>query len=276
MKHPILLLASGIVGLAIPCPAALVAHYKFDETTGTTATNQISGGTTGNVGTAVTVGVAGISGTAYRFAGTSAAQNFVDMGNANFFTAINAAGTMSFSAWIKTTDTTDNRNTVVFAGNDTATNIYADMGVSAQPGFVGMATARNRPSGTPNNSVQATGVYGTTAINDGNWHHIAMTVDLAAATLRLYVDGALQNTQTMAIATFPTFNNFEVGRLGRSAPADPFQGDIDDVQVYSNTLSAAEVQYLYANPGTSVPEPGTLALTGLAALALVRRKRSRD
>jgi hypothetical protein len=277
MKQQILFIASGLFGLAMSSEASLVAYYKFDEAAGATvAANQVAG-STGAVGSAVTTGVAGISGNAYSFGGATATQaDIVDMGNASFFSAVTASGQLTLSAWVKTTDTTSNRNCAIFAGDDTSSNVYTDLGVAAgQAGFLGSASARNRPSGaaTP---AQQTGIYSSPAVapvNDGAWHNLVMTVNLSSSSLSLYVDGVLANTQTMATAAFPSFNNFEIGRLGRSAPTDPYQGLLDDVQVYDEALSQSQVQFLFANPGTAIPEPGALALAGLGLLSLTFRRR---
>lgn len=268
MKQKILLIACGVFGLAMAAGRAdLVAHYKFDETEGSIAFDEL-GNNHGDVGAAVIPGIEGISGTAYAFHGGSATQDdIVDMGNASFFPAIVASRQLSFSAWINTHDTTGNRNTVVFAGNDTQMNVYSDLGVAA--GLDGGATARNRPVGA--SGPQQTGIFSTPAaapVNDGEWHHLVMTVDLSAATnqLRLYVDGVQANQQTMTGAVaFPAFNNFEIGRLGRggSGPVDPFEGLIDDVQVYSRALTWREVRYLFENPGKTVNPPATITSAGL-------------
>lgn len=271
------LIAAGACLCPSTSPAALVAHYKFDETSGAgSAANQVSGSTPGAVGSAVTTGVAGIAGNAYSFGGATATQaDIVDMGNASFFSAITTSGQFTFSTWIKTADATGNRNTVIFAGDATATNVYADLGVAAaQAGAVGAASARNRPAGAP--VAQQTGIYSTPVVapvNDNNWHHLAMTVDISTAKLSIYVDGVLANTQTMTTSILPVFNNFEIGRLGRSAPVDPYQGLVDDVQVYDQALTLADIQYLHANPGLAVPEPGSLALAAGGLPMLFRRKR---
>src|SRR5690606_4669793 len=98
------------------------------------------------------------SGNAYQFNNSAADTGIVDMGNASFFAAITTSGQLTFSAWVKTNDTTGNRNTVVFAGDNTASTVYADLGVAAGAvGFEGAATARNRPSGS--GAAQQTGIY---------------------------------------------------------------------------------------------------------------------
>ncbi len=49
---------------------------------------------------------------------------------------------------------------MIFAGGDTVTNSYTDLGVAAgQAAHLGEATARNRPSGSTGD--QQTGVYST-------------------------------------------------------------------------------------------------------------------
>ncbi len=238
--------------------AALLGHYKFDEAVGAaTALNQVAGATNGAVGTAVTTGQAGIAGNAYRFNNNAAQAGIVDMGNASFFPAITTSGALTFSVWVKTTDTTGNRNTAIFAGDDTVGNVYADLGVAAgQAGALGAASARNRPVNAV--AAQQTGIYSTPVVapvNDGAWHHLVMIVNVSSATLSLYVDGVLANTQVMATSGLPVFKNFEIGRLGRNAPVDPFDGFVDDVQVYDEALSASQVEYLHTHPGVSLSGP---------------------
>lgn len=246
--------------------AELVAHYKFDEpAAAVTALNEVPGSSTGAVGANITTGVDGKSGKAYSFPGTTATQaDCVDMAIASFFPAFTASGELSFSAWVKTADTTGNRNTVVFAGDNTATSVYADLGVAAgAAGFEGSASARNRPAGAA--GAQQGGILSrpaVPAVNDDAWHHLVMTVDLSTSKLELWVDGVLANTQTMGVAAFPAFNNFEIGRLGRGAPVDPYSGLVDDVQVYDHVLTPAQIAYLGNHPGESY-NPSDSDLDGL-------------
>ncbi|MBK1883823.1 LamG domain-containing protein [Luteolibacter pohnpeiensis] len=276
MKQKFLAVLWCVLGTCLHSKAALVAHYRFDEATGATAANDELAGTAGAVGSGVTTGVAGISGNAYSFAGSSASQDgIVDMGNASFFSAITTSGEFTFSVWVNTTDTTGNRNTVIFAGDNTTSNVYADLGVAAgQAGYLGSASARNRPVGA--DISQQTGIYSSPTVdpvNDGNWHLLVMTVSISSEIMSLYVDGVLANTQIMTTSALPNFNNFEIGRLGRSSPVDPYQGLVDDIQIYDQALTASEVDFLYANPGVAIPEPRIVALLGLGMSLSIRRKR---
>jgi MYXO-CTERM domain-containing protein len=279
MTSRLLLIASGLLTLSITGKASLVAHYTFDEgASATTATNEVSGSSTGAVGNLVTTGVAGISGNAYSFTGGAAQDNIVDMGNASFLPSITAGGGYTLSAWIKSTESDGNRNVVVFAGDNTDSNSYIDLGTSNDGGLAtpGQAYMRNR---VDTNGAGASGTFGgdSNVVIDDQWHHIAMTADASTLTINLYVDGVFAATDSISPGSsgnFPILNNFEIGRLGRSSPVDGYAGLVDDVQVYDEALSDSEVSYLFANPGQAVPEPGSLALAGLGFLTLVRRRRA--
>lgn len=99
----------------------------------------------------------------------------------------------------------------------------------------------------------------TENLNDNNWHHVAITYDPADGALlkdvKIYIDGILDanrpdgsgesyRSEQVSINTDVTENNI---RIGSVQYADYyFTGAIDDVRVYSSSLSASQVSDIYS------------------------------
>lgn len=278
-----LLQSTAIISLLASSTAygELIAHYKFDETTGaTTAVNEIAAnGGNGAIGANVGVEMTGKVGNAVKLNNDASQAGIVDMGNATgIFNKITASGALTISYWLNSSDIAANRSVAVFLGNNTDNNDYIDSGIlgGAQanpPAPNGSAYGRNRVN---TDAAASIGDLFGTLINDGEFHHLALTVDLASTTGSFYVDGTLISTETNALkfGAFPTFNNFEVGRLGRSSPVDPIDGLVDDLQIYDAALSANAISFLHANPGAVIPEPSTVALMAIAVGVAAFRRRA--
>ncbi len=73
----------------------------------------------------------------------------------------------------------------------------------------------------------------TTAVNDDQWHHLALTYDdsTATGTLSLYVDGSLVSSANGMRAS---------GEAG--VTIGNYLGDLDEIAVYNRALTAVEVQ----------------------------------
>ena len=115
----------------------------------------------------------------------------------------------------------------------------------------------------------------STSLADNNWHHFASTYDLDNQKLNIFLDGVFVG---QGGASFPlnSSSTFMMGsQIGTSdmGPAG-FSGMIDDVRIYSRSLSSSEIMTLYNTE--SVPEPSVLSLlaVGLGGLAMIRRRRS--
>lgn len=79
-----------------------------------------------------------------------------------------------------------------------------------------------------------------TNIEDGKWHDIALTWEGAGGAIKLYVDGVLEDSDTMTgtISGIGAFE-FQIGRIGSDAEIFT-SGLLHDVRVYDVELTAAE------------------------------------
>ena len=253
--------------------AALIAHYKFDETSGTTAHDEL-GGTNATISGGVTINQTGVSGGAYAFDGVNSTVGADAVsGNLAIGDAILASGAFSFSAWFKTSAVLpdNNRDDLVTIGSATVDRYYIDMNVRNPAGgtadsFVNVYT-RNGTTTFPQ-------LDGTSAVNDGTWNHAVCTLD-SDGTSTIYVNGSLETTGNPSFVLPAIMDRLRIGSLARPTPASLFTGLIDDVQIYDQALTASEVSFLFNNPGQSVPEPSTSAMLGLLGGLALRRRRKR-
>ncbi|MEU4807186.1 LamG-like jellyroll fold domain-containing protein [Actinosynnema sp. NPDC023587] len=83
----------------------------------------------------------------------------------------------------------------------------------------------------------------------GTWYHLTATYDRTTGTMRLYVNGSLEDTVTDATA-FPSNGPLTIGR-GKHAGTymHNFSGSVADVRVHQRTLSPADVQHTYRTTG---------------------------
>ncbi|TMR97992.1 LamG-like jellyroll fold domain-containing protein [Nonomuraea basaltis] len=90
------------------------------------------------------------------------------------------------------------------------------------------------------------------AVNDGQWHHVALTV--AGQDQTLYLDGQQVGTMTGQVTAWRTYATLGNGvtdpakspAVPSTVQAFPFQGQLDEVALYGKPLTAAEVQGHYA------------------------------
>lgn len=89
------------------------------------------------------------------------------------------------------------------------------------------------------------GVNGTVTLNDGNWHHIAVTYDnsLSINKYKLYVDGNLDTQGDISTATNTvSITNMIIGRRINPSLGGFFNGSIDEVRVWDKALTLTEIQ----------------------------------
>jgi hypothetical protein len=103
------------------------------------------------------------------------------------------------------------------------------------------------------------------------WIHLVTVVDYSACQLRLYMDNALEDTDSLI-----TFDLSAAGSLGAfiglgGAWGGPQYGPIDDVAIYNRALSSSEINELYLIPTPSAILLGSIGLS-VAGMKLRRHK----
>ena len=168
----------------------------------------------------------------------------------------------TLAAWIKTTATGDDNLThaPALAGNvgeamdtplnegtakwryDKTGNRFLIVGGLDSTGKIGLSL------GTEISAVVKSGK----PINDGAWHHVALMRDRTSGQVKVYVDGALSVSGTLATGMLYQ-RTFSLGRPENPTPANYWQGGLDEVRIYDRPLTDVEVARLYRDKDISEP-----------------------
>lgn len=267
MKQKFIMLMTcclGIMLVGVPAvQAAPLAHWSFDEGSGTVAHDSINSynGNLSATGAAFVSG--GVSGGAMSL--NKSQGGLVNMGN-----VLNLAGTdYTISAWVKTSTTADNAFPV------------AKHQSTVVAGYILGINTSGVVYGAPNkawfyNAYGADTPVSATIVNDNNWHQLVGVRD-ADGDVSLYVDGVFQVAKTAQVLPDVSADLLFGGLWYGTTPTSSYDGLLDDVQFYNTALTSGDVQYLYQNPGKVIPTPlpGAVWLlgAGLAGLIGVRRKK---
>jgi hypothetical protein len=199
--------------VTMPSSNGLIAHWRFDATSGSVAVDS-AGNHDGTLvsanGTALPTWTTGTLGNALSFDGDN---DLVTVTHAADLDFANATDSFTISAWVQLASL-QNRSMIVLRKG------YS-LGVN------------------PQNRWTAGGMLGPTATT--GWTHLALVQDGAANTRTFYVNGvqAAQTAAAPAIASGPLYiGDHPDGTLF-------FAGKIDDIRIYNRALDAAHVGYLH-------------------------------
>ncbi len=226
--------------LTSPCHAVLIAHWTGNNT----AVDATGNGHDGTVNGATYV--PGVIGDAFSFDGVN------DSVIVDADTALEPA-TLSVSLWVQ-------------AEQENHLRLLIDSTHGAgQAGWALQLNSANNLSFAYGNGSTFPEVTSAIGIGDGEFHHVAATLD--GTNMRLYIDGALTSSLVFTGTPAPSGRDIQLGNhlsLNR-----PLRGALDDVRIYNHVLSQVEITSL-----ASVPEPTTVALLGLLVTSLVGLRRS--
>jgi len=205
---------------------SLIAHYKFDEGSGTEAVDS-QNGLNGTITGATYVG--GKDGYALSFNGTS------DKVVVAYDDKLAPTEELSFGCWAYRSNWTEATARSIIS--KTESGGYLLQCVSGYiRGFIFLNGAYKNPQ------------YALANLSVG-WHHFFVTCD--GRYSKLYVDGALQSTVD-AGATYPIYYKYEnamgIGieaTSGDTPSGSYFDGKIDEVKIYNKALTQNEITEIF-------------------------------
>ena len=113
------------------------------------------------------------------------------------------------------------------------------------------------------------------SINDGSWHHFALTVDRSATVALTYLDGVQVNSRSIAgLGVFDTTNTISIGQDPTGHYPQAGSADLDDMGVWHRVLTPLEVYEisysgLHFGAALDAYGPATLAVTTSGGNVLV-------
>jgi hypothetical protein len=220
--------------------ADLVAAWSFDEGSGDKV-NDITGNGNNGIFVGSPTWVEGKYGMTLEFDGAS---NYVEVPDSDF---LDITENLTWAAWFKPSVTIDSSNAEsirLMSKNDAYFLLFNYQEVG-NLGFLIKTDGGNFV------------VHSTTNTwNAGEWYHVAGTYD--TNELKIYINGKLENMAEHA-------GTIDASDLTLWIGADDlphyFPGAIDDVRIYNNVLTEAEVREMMAQAVTVVELHGKLAST---------------
>ena len=223
----------------------LVGHWKFDETSGTTAYDS-----SGNEYDAILYGTSSGSGSWVD----GKVGGAIDLDGSNDYLAIKDLNysqsgqipAVSISVWIKSSKNSE----AYIVSYDRSENWRLSMG--------GMNNNKKLFFATSNNANGTSDKYGATILNDNNWHHLVVTYDKVTSQKMFYLDGSVDATYTVhsnkplgrgavtRYGTIGTTNEDSTFNDSSTTRQDYFNGLLDDLRIYDRAVTISEVGWLYS------------------------------
>lgn len=227
----------------------LVGWWKLDEGSGTSAYDSSGQGTTASFVNTPTW----ISGKKYGALTFNGSDNYLDVGTGTIGITAGSTG-LTLAAFVNVTTF---QSYTVMIGKSEAGNPYGGWQINTN------ADTGNRFGGGINVSSTWTGITSVNTYTTGRWYHVAMTYD--GTTLRLYVDGVQDTTETAA-GTIQYSNAGSQVNIGRNPAADAplryLTGSVDDVRVYNRALSQTEINAINEGGRPRISVKGTARFGG--------------
>ncbi|HEC84088.1 MAG TPA: LamG domain-containing protein, partial [Thioploca sp.] len=220
----------------------LMAHYPFDGNAQDAGPNGNHGAVEGATLTADRFGKAN---SAYRFDGKD--DSIVVPSSAS----LHPADRLSFAFWMKIEGITNTWSPIIFKGSSKWTNngMYREYTVWLSKQLTLYLTSAGNQS--------AQQVLKSSAVKGGEWFFYAAVIDRRHHSIKVYINGRLDQEMADSYSSFKKNNNNLVfgGRGEGIADFSPLKGVLDDIRFYKRALSVKEIKELYTEKPPVVEPP---------------------
>ncbi|UCH82621.1 MAG: putative Ig domain-containing protein [Candidatus Latescibacterota bacterium] len=218
------------------CPEDMICFWKFDETSGTVY-EDFYADLDGQALVSPPTPVAGIVNGAQDFNGTS------DRVTVDDHAALDWASDQSITIelWAKFTNVSSRNKVMIGRDDGGGGKPHWWIGAQQNTGAAMFVMLDSNGNGTY--------IIGSTSLNDGEWHHIAGVKDDSVDRIRLYVDGAKQDSAYHDYtAGFGASTSLGIGYMAYGGTPDYFyDGSLDEIAIYGRSLSDAEIEQHYTD-----------------------------
>ena len=215
----------------------LIAHWRFDEGSGTIALDSSGNGYDGTI-QGDPAWVDGISGKALSFDG----NDIVILKSGNLL-GLPAKQEKTITVWFKCSDASQSTGTILcgsFSGRHGHRGLYIAIDHRSEHGYNGGIYIRSGNAKTGDEILIKE--YGRN-LDDGNWHQLGIVRDTSG--LKIYVDGELIGRETLEFSQDLRYDeSTSIGGIIDAAMGNfayGFKGVIDDVKVYKTALTADQI-----------------------------------
>lgn len=215
-------------------PYSLIGHWKLDETSGTTAVDSSATGTDGTYTNGATPGAAGFKDYAADFDGVD--DHITISGGSTY----NLRNNLTVACWAKS-------DTATWSGWGCLVSKRNQFYIHPSFGGTGIYMAINQDGG--GDTTASFDMANLGSIQD--WHHYVGVYDYDAGEVKLYIDGILRATGTITPGTQLVSDTGEltIGWDDGITGTRYFDGKIDEVRLYREALTDAEVAELHGLVG---------------------------
>jgi hypothetical protein len=224
----------------------LIGYWPFNEGRGLVTTEDYSG--YGNDGTFTGTWVVTdwyksfINTHCLRFYG-STAFSYISVTNASPISNL-GNGSFSYSFWLRANDTTPLNNGIVISKYEDLNN-HINLRSDGVNDTLELVILKG--------GVSIVTTFSTSVFNSG-FNHIVLIIDRSIDKSLLYVNGVLDVTQgdlSSLPADCSNTGNLSFG--ARNDGVSPYEGLLDEIRIYSTTLTTNQIEYLFKHPQLPTP-----------------------